>query len=307
MADGSGHDPTVSPPCAICGGPTGPAFSTPDRNRRLTSARFDYFRCAACGTLALVNVPADLAAYYPPDYYRIPSSRTELLAAGAGVERAKLELLRPFVPGRHLLEIGPAIGAFLAVAQDQGYDTAAIEMDDGCCTFLEAELGVRTTRSDDPIAALAGLGRFDVIAMWQVIEHLPDPAGMIAGAARALSPNGVLAISAPNPAAFQARVFGARWTHIDAPRHRFLIPLEALEALGASQGLTVVLDTTADASARNWTTFGWRESLANATRARQAAAALRLTGSAIARALAPLERRGRRGATYTVLMQRRAD
>lgn len=292
--------------CRICGGSTAFAFSTTDRNRHLSSERFVYVRCGSCRTLALVNVPADLAAFYPADYYRVPSGRQELLAFAGPAERAKLALLRPFVPGGRLLEIGPAIGAFLAVAQDAGYWVEAVEMDAACCAFLERELGVETIRSDDPAGALQTAGQFNVIALWQVIEHLPDPRRVLEAAARAVAPGGVLALAAPNPEALQARVFGARWTHIDAPRHLFLLPLPTLVSLGERLGLEPVLQTTSDVSARGWNVFGWRESLASSVRDARLRRLVRIAGSAIALAIAPVERRGRRGATYTVVFRRPA-
>jgi SAM-dependent methyltransferase len=261
-------------------------------------------RCGRCGTLALSNVPPDLAAFYPADYYRVPAGRAELMATGRRAEQAKLALVAPFAPEGRLVEIGPAVGAFLAVSQDAGYAVQAVEMDAACCEFLERELGIPAIRCDDPATAIAGAGEFDVIALWQVIEHLADPRSTIAAAAAALAPGGVLALSAPNPEALQMRVLGARWTHVDAPRHLFLIPLATVAGWGAEHGLEVVLATASDASARGWNAFGWRESLAGLTSRRRLARGARIVGALITRLLAPIERRGLRGATYTVLLRR---
>jgi 2-polyprenyl-3-methyl-5-hydroxy-6-metoxy-1,4-benzoquinol methylase len=290
--------------CRICHGPVSRAFTAHDRNRRLSAERFEYVRCKECGTLALATTPKDLGAFYPPDYYRVPASRTELLAVGRRAEQAKVELLRPFSPGGRLIEVGPAVGAFLAVAQEEGYAVEAVEMDERCCTFLERELGVPTTCSDDPAAVLSARGRFDVVALWHVIEHVVDPVSVLAAAAQALAPGGVLALAAPNPDAFQFRVLGSRWTHIDAPRHLFLLPLQTLTRLGAEHGLEPVLETTNDYCGRGWNSFGWRESLANLVPGGRMAGLLRLAGSVIARLLAPVEQRGLRGATYTLLLRR---
>jgi 2-polyprenyl-3-methyl-5-hydroxy-6-metoxy-1,4-benzoquinol methylase len=290
--------------CRICGAATVPAFSTYDRNRRLSDERFDYVRCVRCHTLALTNVPEDLGAFYPPDYYEVPRTRSDLLAVAARAERAKLALIEPLASGGRVVEIGPAIGGFLAVAQEAGYRVEAVEMDEDCCRFLESELGITTTRSDSPADALDAAGSFDVIALWQVIEHLPDPSRVVAAAARALAPGGILVLAAPNPDAFQFRVLRSRWTHIDAPRHLFLLPLATLARLGGEHGLEVVLETTSDFSARGWNAFGWRESLAGLVRGGRAAEALRLVGSAITLLLGPLERSARRGSTYTLVLRR---
>ena len=290
--------------CQVCGGPTAAGFITEDFNRRLSRTRFEYLRCARCGSLALREPPDDLGAYYPPDYYRVPATRADLLRDGADAERHKLAALQRFVPAGRLVEIGPAVGAFLAVAQEAGYAVEAIEMDELCCRFLENELGVRTTCSHDPAAVLRDDGPFDVIALWHVIEHVPDPAAMIAAAADALAPGGVLALAAPNPEALQLRIFRRRWTHIDAPRHLFLVPLATLARLCTERGLQIASQTTSDHAAQGWNLFGWRESLAGLVNNRRGAGPLRLIGSVIARAAAPIERRGRLGATYTLLVQR---
>jgi SAM-dependent methyltransferase len=291
--------------CRLCGGPTVAAFNTTDRNRRLSEESFAYVRCERCGTLSLANVPRNLGRYYPPDYYRLPPSRAALLDCGLEAESEKLAQVRQFVATGRLVEIGPAVGAFLAVSQEAGYQVEAIEMDADCCQFLESELRVPTTRSDDPATALMAAGPYDAIAMWQVIEHLPDPTGVIAAAARALAPGGILAVSAPNPESWQGRLFGARWTHIDAPRHLALMPVPALARVGDEHGLEIILATSSDSAAKGWNRFGWRESLANSTVWPPAAASLRVLGSVLARAFAPFEQRKGRGSTYTLIMRRR--
>jgi 2-polyprenyl-3-methyl-5-hydroxy-6-metoxy-1,4-benzoquinol methylase len=290
--------------CALCGAPVTVAFSTTDRNRRLSAERFTYRRCGGCHTLSLADVPDDLDRYYPPQYYSLPRSRSELLAASSP-ERYKLEIIRRFVPGGRLIEIGPGVGGFAVVAQEAGYDTSAIEMDAECCHFLRGAVGIQVHETDDPSWALTAHGPFDVVAMWHVIEHLSNPRGVLAAAASALAQGGVIAIATPNPEALQFRVFGARWVHVDAPRHLFLMPSEALVRMGRELGLDVAMLTTRDPGTLGWNVFGWRESLAGFARVRYSKGALRLAGSVAARAIAPLDRRDANGSTYTLVLRRR--
>src|SRR5207249_10956114 len=53
--------------------------------------------------------------------------------------------------------------------------------------------------------------QFDVITMWDVIEHLPDPAGALETMRRLLRPGGLLAISTMDVDAPVARLLGRRW------------------------------------------------------------------------------------------------
>jgi 2-polyprenyl-3-methyl-5-hydroxy-6-metoxy-1,4-benzoquinol methylase len=274
-----------------------------DRNRRLSEEMFSYYRCLRCGALKLAPPPEDLDRYYPAEYYAMPRNRAALVAA-VGAERYKFEIVRRFASGGRLVEIGPAIGGFAAMMQDAGYETSAIEMDAECCGFLRRVVGIPVRETDDPVSALATDGPFDVVAMWHVIEHLPNPAEVLAAAASALRPGGIVALAAPNPDAFQFRVFGSRWTHLDAPRHLFLIPSEELVRIGQEHGLEVALLTTRDEGTLAWNLFGWRESLAGFAHGRYLRYAMRLFGSLLARVMGPLDRRDRRGSTFTLVLRR---
>jgi 2-polyprenyl-3-methyl-5-hydroxy-6-metoxy-1,4-benzoquinol methylase len=296
----------VSSRCALCGGPTRPAFSVTDRNRRLSAETFAYDRCLACRTVALREIPGDLGRYYPSAYYTLPEDRAELFARAAS-EAPKLELLSEFAHGGRLIEVGPAIGAFAVLAQEHGFEPTAIEMDAECCRFLEQVAGIATVHTDDPASALAVQSGVDVVAMWHVIEHLPDPLQVLAAATGALAPGGVIVIATPNPDAFQFQVWGRLWAHVDAPRHLFLVPAEVLVRAGREQGLEVALLTSDDVGARNWNAFGWRESLAATARGPRTRDALRLVGSALNRTVGRLDRRGLQGSAYTLVLRRPAD
>jgi SAM-dependent methyltransferase len=177
-------------------------------------------------------------------------------------------------------------------------------MDADCCRFLTESVGVGAVCSDDPGAVLPGMGPFDAIALWHVIEHVPDPVRLLQAAAGRLAPGGALVVAAPNPASLQLRLFGPRWTHLDAPRHLQLIPAAALERLGAEHGLHAVLVTDTDPGSLGWNAFGWRYSLRNLLRPGSAGERLAAPARALTRLAAGLERRGFRGSTYTMVLRR---
>ena len=294
------------PSCPHCGARTRLRFVAVDANRRLSAEAFRYHECERCGLVFLSPVPQDIGRFYPSDYYAFPPSRDALVTASRPHDAYKVELLRTLARGRRLAEVGPGIGGFAALAQDAGYDVEAIEMDARACAYLEGVVGVAVHHTDDAAGALAREGPFDVIAMWHVIEHLPDPFATLRAVAQTLVPGGVAIIAAPNPEALQLRVFGRRWTHLDAPRHLFLIPIATLAEAAAGCGLELAAVTTTDPGTLAWNRFGWRESLAHLVRGRYTGHALRLSGTAPAALAAPIERRGRRGATFTMALRRPA-
>ncbi|MBA2517774.1 MAG: class I SAM-dependent methyltransferase [Solirubrobacterales bacterium] len=287
-------------PCPLCGGATQPAFSAVDRNRGLGDGRaFHYVRCTTCSTLALANPPADLSEYYPPAYYDLPEPAD--LGRLASSEAHKVDLLSRYVPPGRLVEIGPGFGVFALAARRAGFEVTGIEMDPRCCRYLESNVGVAVVCSDAPANVLGGLPPSRAIALWHSLEHLPAAGQLLESAARALEPGGVLVIAMPNPEALQMRLLGARWAHVDAPRHLALIPLDALTARLALLGLRRAEAAFDDPAGRHWNRFGWEYAVRRRPSAGPAGPVARTAGALLALGLRPLERRERRGTAYTAL------
>jgi 2-polyprenyl-3-methyl-5-hydroxy-6-metoxy-1,4-benzoquinol methylase len=294
---------SLSRPCPACGAEGRLLHRVPDLNRQLSPAVFDYFRCTACRLVFLADVPSDLDAYYPSDYYSLADG-PQAMALARARQRYKLDIVRRFVSGGRLIEIGPGRGDFCALAKAAGFEVTAIERSEHCRRFLAEELGVSTIAAEDEYAALERPPHADAIVMWQVIEHLADPWRFLRCAADKLSERGILVVATPNPDCFQFRLFGRRWAHLDAPRHLNLIPAPLLAECLASAGLHEVLRTTVDPGSIECNRFGWAFSLANFLRGRTARSLGWALGRLVAASVTPLEALEGRGAAYTVVFRR---
>ena len=281
-------------------------FSTRDYNRRVSNTEFRYSCCGRCGLVSLMNVPDDLAPFYAGEYHTLPQSDTEI-ERGAEHDRYKIELVRRYVSGGRLLEIGPSWGAFCLLAKRAGFEVEAIEMDPRCCEFLKATIGVRAISSVDEVEALARASVADVIALWHVIEHMRDPWTLLSRAAARLAPGGVFVIATPNPAALQFKALGKLWAHVDAPRHLHLLPAAMLRDRMRALGLEEELCTTRDPGSLGWNAFGWSWSFANHVTPRIMKRALRLSGRVLAGLLAPVEGREGLGSAYTAVYRKPAS
>ncbi len=289
--------------CPLCKQDSRLYFRTRDVNRKITREIFNYYRCSSCSLIFLSPIPGDLGKYYPNSYYPIPSSISELVKA-AEAERYKIEIVKQFASGGRLLEIGPAYGTFIYLAKKAGFDAEAIEMDPKCCSFISEIIGVKAMQSNDPYETLKGLEKYNVIALWHVIEHLPDPWKTLEAISNKLEPGGILVVAAPNPEAFQFRVLRRYWPHIDAPRHLNLIPLSLLTEQLLSLGLRPVWSTTTDRGTLGWNTFGWVQFLTNFTNLRYFKTGLAIIGRLISIILGPVERMNGLGSAYTGVYQK---
>jgi 2-polyprenyl-3-methyl-5-hydroxy-6-metoxy-1,4-benzoquinol methylase len=289
--------------CPLCKKESPRLFGTQDYNRRVSRETFYYYRCQSCKLIFLWPIPENLDDYYTKQYYSIPVSLEQLEARSEG-ERYKIKIVQSFVSSGRLLEIGPAYGSFTLLAKQAGFEVEAIEMDATCCKFLEEVVGVKAINSNDPSEALKTLEKYDVITLWHVIEHLPDPWRVVKMIAEKLLPGGTLVIAAPNPDAFQFHVLGRFWPHVDAPRHLELIPLSLLGEQMQSLGLSSLWTTTADQGTLGWNTFGWEVFFANISNLRFINRRLRKIGRAIGKVMRPVERMCGRGSAYTAVFRK---
>jgi len=254
----------IQNPCLRCGSKSILLFKSMDYNRRVTEEEFDYFKCSSCDFIFLVPIPENIGRYYPENYYYIPSSLGELAASAEQYEKYKIKIIQRFVEKGRLLEIGTATGGALYFAKQAGFEVEAIEMNHRCCEFLSNVIGVKTFKSDDACEVFkSSTTQYDVIALWHVIEHLPDYLEVLAAANEHLSPGGILVIAAPNPDSYQFKLFKKFWAHLDTPRHLVLIPLSILKQQMELLGMKTEWCTTTDDGGLMWNAFGWQCSLKN--------------------------------------------
>jgi SAM-dependent methyltransferase len=81
---------------------------------------------------------------------------------------------------------------------------------------------------------------FDAITLFQVFEHLDNPAEILQIIQKILKPGGILIMSFPNIISWQARWFKGDWLHLDPPRHLFYFKPVDFIALMQLRGFELV-------------------------------------------------------------------
>lgn len=287
-----------------CSGSETILFRVSDLNRRMNASEFCYLQCKHCGLIRLDNVPANLSDYYPNGYYELPT--VDQLAKIAAANPFKIDTILHFTKHGRLLEIGPAYGIFAFQAKQAGFQVDVIEMDARCCDHLNKIVGVNATCSSFPHDAISSLDTHDVIALWHVIEHLPDPWALISAAADNLAPNGILVMAAPNPEAWQFSVMGKQWPHVDAPRHLYLLPAQAITEYARGLGLERIHYSTTDSDAKSWNRFGWQRLLMNRVRGKWMERIAFVVGAVLSIFMMPFESSDSRGSAYTLVFRKDA-
>jgi 2-polyprenyl-3-methyl-5-hydroxy-6-metoxy-1,4-benzoquinol methylase len=235
-----------TPQCPYCNSVARQFVGTKDFNRRTTDLTFQYFQCQKCGLVFMDPIPVDMRPFYEGGYQKIPNTLSELRAI-AETEKYRMKPILKYKNEGRLLEIGPWMGIFSCNAKDAGFDVTAIDIDENCINFLNNVVGIRALQSSDPAETLGQMKeKFDVIAMWHCLEHLPNPWTLIQRAAERLAPGGVLLVAIPNIESYEFSALGATWKHLDAPRHLYFYPAKSLVTLCRVNGLKEVELTTTD-------------------------------------------------------------
>jgi SAM-dependent methyltransferase len=98
-------------------------------------------------------------------------------------------------------------------------------------------LGIDVRTCDLPEMGLPG-SSVDLMILWHVLEHLPDPDHLLREVARLMRPGGAVVVAVPNFGSAEARLAGPRWFHLDVPRHLTHFTRPSLEAMLRHAGLT---------------------------------------------------------------------
>lgn len=138
-----------------------------------------------------------------------------------------------------LVDVGAAIGLFVERARQMGWDAEGIEPSVWAARYATEVLNqpVRPVTLEQANLPAAGA---DVVTMWEVIEHLPDPRATLAAVARVLRPGGMLALSTPDAGSRVARAMGRSWPGWKKiPEHLFFFDRATLKQLLEESGFHV--------------------------------------------------------------------
>ena len=100
-----------------------------------------------------------------------------------------------YIEGGEWLDVGFGNGSLLLTAAEWGYRPVGLDLRPETARAM-ATLGVEVHSVD--LVALDAPGRFSVVSMADVLEHMPFPRPALAAAHRLLRPEGVLFVSMPN-------------------------------------------------------------------------------------------------------------
>jgi 2-polyprenyl-3-methyl-5-hydroxy-6-metoxy-1,4-benzoquinol methylase len=206
---------------------------------------FEYLHCDSCQSLSLMNIPKNMADYYPRNYYSFvkrsankfknwvsnrKSANTlgdfSIIGYSVGVLTGRnsnlkaIKICKPDKNTSRVLDIGCGDGFLLDKLNGQGFKNLL-----GIDPYLEKEIQKKDykVRNESVERLVSEQCKFDIIILSHVFEHFEDPHASLKNIYKLLDSNGSLIIRTPISSCYAFNKFKKNWYQIDAPRH-ILIP-----------------------------------------------------------------------------------
>jgi 2-polyprenyl-3-methyl-5-hydroxy-6-metoxy-1,4-benzoquinol methylase len=188
----------------------------------LSFDQYPYHACRTCGTWFVPQAIDDgiLGAFFSevPEARRISDgmmSGRDVVTRDSDRERIGqyFHMMRPLIADRvrpvRYLDIGCGVGHSVELAAELGWEALGEEL---------SEVAVATARAKGRNVVLPGArdrsGQYDVVSLFETLEHITDPDPVLAEAARALAPAGIVIITVPNRASFEISILRERCFHV---------------------------------------------------------------------------------------------
>jgi len=222
--------------CPVCGA---------DNNKIFVKKNGHILRvCKVCRLIFVWPIPKNLEEIYKKEYFK-GSEKKDFGYTNYDEDKEPmknififyLKKFKRLVSGRRIFDIGAATGYFLDLARDRGWQTAGVEISkyaSDIAKFKKHEIYNNSSLGD------FHQHKFDVVTMWDVLEHLQSPKEYLKNVNKILNQGGVLAINTVDAGSWWAKLFGKKWHQLNPPEHLFYFSKNNLKLLLKNSGFKVL-------------------------------------------------------------------
>lgn len=200
---------------------------------------FSVFRCPLCQH-AWLSTDAEEHGLIEAEYaHNYEGHRVDEFFKGRMIESLTKEISPVVPPPAQILDVGCGNGTFILVANSMGYEAMGIDISPGGVSIARAA-GAKAIEGD--FLTYEFDRKFDIITMWDVVEHLREPAAFFERASTLLKPHGLLVIKTPGISQRSLQIVGGLpWAAgflLHAPHHVQYWTPSSMTALLARTGFS---------------------------------------------------------------------
>lgn len=199
-----------------------------------------FVRCESCELIMINPQPvfADIMSTYEEAYavryFRKKSKKLRRIKPW--VRKIK----NSYVLTGKWLDIGCSVGYVVYCAKNAGFDAYGVDVNPIGLEYAKKEFDLDNLYSGSVEDLDFPDGYFDVISLYDVIEHVPDPNPVIKAMKRLLAPGGVIDLRTPDSGHWRVPKDLTKWEGLCPDEHLFNFNLNNIEILLNKYGLKVV-------------------------------------------------------------------
>jgi len=217
-------------------------------------AEFNGFHLRRCPNCELTQIADDLSQVRLEDYYDkafFDSTYGSLLKDDRCRKREydkftyRIEEIEKFKPQKgRILDIGCSFGFFLHVAQSRGWSSTGIEIAEYAARYAKESLNLEVYNAETRKSQLP-VDHYDVVTMWNVLEHLDDPITELNHLNSLMRKSGLLVFTTGSIDSYVRKLQGLRWRAFIPPIHVAHYNPKSVHTLLKNTGFKMLLNSVA--------------------------------------------------------------
>jgi len=190
---------------------------------------FQLVKCENCGFITTDPLPTldEVKAVYSKQYFVKDGSEQkgfgyqdvfsiEWNEGQKQVSKLRIRIIRDLLGKQgSILDVGCANGIFLGTAIEKGWNGGGVEINQDM-----REVAAKICPKGEIFPSIEeASGSYDVITMWEYLEHMRQPEDTLKNVQRLLKPQGILCLSFPNIESRTSYQKKINWEHVCPPEH----------------------------------------------------------------------------------------
>lgn len=192
-------------------------------------------QCLNCGLVQVNPLPSknDIEELYRGDYYKNFAPYLSQLKTHQIYFRKQIIGIKKYIKSGKLLDVGCALGPLLIEAEKQGFEAEGIDISDYAANYCK-KLGLNAMSGT--INDLKPSKRYDIITMYELLEHEREPLRVLVKAKQFLNTKGLLVITTPNYDNFFRKILGRFWVGYHHKEHLYFFTPKTIRLILVKAG-----------------------------------------------------------------------
>lgn len=220
-----------------------PVCNSSSKEKEFSKFGIDIVCCKKCTARYGIKIPVNVEDIYSDEEHLSIMQEGYVKNASYRKERfgkERLSLISQYIvnkKSKRLLDVGCGTGGFLEIAKEQGFDVYGQDLGKKLAAWTSDRLNIKVF--DSPINLLPKSLKFDVITVFDVLEHVESPPQFILELKKHLKRNGIIVFFVPHFDSLSSHVMREESNHVCPSEHLTYFTENSIRVLAEKTRLSI--------------------------------------------------------------------